>query len=169
MAHSLKGKKNLIVGLLKAFYWMDDGMQNYLRSLGWLTLSRTQSMIMMNVIAGNHRGIEIARNLGLSRQAVYLTLNDMVKQGVIALEDDPDDGRSKRVILTKDVEPMRRDARKAIEIMSGELGRRFGADALETLVRVFAADWGSPMNFDAGKVSAPKKRSYKKRRAGAAS
>lgn len=137
----------LPVGLLKAFYWIDDGLQNYLKSLGWFTLTRTQSMIMMNVISGVDRPAEIARNLGISRQAVHLTLGQMADQRMLRLEAVEGDKRAKRVVLNADVEPMRRDARRAVDVMTAELERRFGKANIRTLIDVTHADWGPAPTF----------------------
>lgn len=138
----------LPVGLLRSFYWLDDGIQNYLRSRGWPTLPRTQSMIMMNVISGVDRPADIARNLGITRQAVHLTLTQMADQNLLTLEEIPGDKRSKRVVLTKWVEPLRREARTAVELLSERLTDRLGVDAVATLNQILKADWGPPITFE---------------------
>src|SRR3546814_1871220 len=76
-------------GLLHAFYWMDEGLQNHLRAAGMPAVSRTQSLIMTNVADGVTRPAELARRLGISRQAVQQLLADLQTRGLIALVADP--------------------------------------------------------------------------------
>ncbi len=70
----------LIVPLLQAFYWFDDGLQAHLQARGWAHVTRPQSMVMVNIVTGIRRPSDIARNLGVSRQAVSAYLK----------EDEPD-------------------------------------------------------------------------------
>ncbi len=140
----------LIVPMLQGFIWFDEGLQNYLRQKGWPAVTRPQSMVMVTVVQGATRPSDIARILGVSRQAVHTTINGMVAIGLLALEDDPDDRRSKRVMISEQGLKMREHARMATTLMSEELARRIGADKLEALRDALAADWGPPMDvFDA--------------------
>lgn len=141
-------KHYMVVDMLRAFYWFDDGMQNYLRSRGWPSVSRTQSMILINVISGTNRSAEIARNLGVTRQAIHITISQMIDAGLVKLESDPTDGRSKCVVLSETLEPMRRDAREAVDLLTKELHRRLGARTAQALARAFEQDWGPTLTFD---------------------
>ncbi len=42
----------LIVPLLQAFCWFDDGLQAFLQKRGWAHITRPQSMVMVNVLTG---------------------------------------------------------------------------------------------------------------------
>ena len=139
----------LIVPLLQGFIWLDEGLQTYLRAQGWPSVTRPQSMVMTTVILGVTRPSEIARNLGISRQAVHTTINGMVEIGLLALADDPSDRRSKIVVISEQGMRMREHARQAVILMRQELARRIGADKLDALRDALAADWGEPMAFEA--------------------
>lgn len=145
---------HLILDLLQAFYWFDEGLQNYLRERGWPEITRPQSMLMANLALGHHRPSEIARRLGVSRQAVHSTLAQMVDKGVLALADDPHDKRIKVVELTALGETMRADARAAMRAMVAELTRRIGPRQLERISGLMLEAWGEPLTF-AGEVAAP--------------
>ncbi|MEO8114826.1 MAG: MarR family winged helix-turn-helix transcriptional regulator, partial [Phenylobacterium sp.] len=138
---------HLILELLTAFYWFDEGLQNYLRAQGWPAVSRPESMLMANVVMGCHRPSDIARRLGVSRQAIHATIGQMVGKGVLKLADDPSDGRIKVVELTPVGEAMRKDAQAAMRIMVDELGRRIGAKRVERLREAMLTDWGDPLAF----------------------
>lgn len=148
----------IIMSILQGFYWFDDGLQNYLASRGWKPISRSQSTVMMNVIAGANRAADIARNLGLTRQAVHVTINQMIEAGLVELEDDPTDRRMKRIVLTREVEPMRRDARRAIDLLVNELAGRIGEQDVRNLYRAFSKDWGPTVEFAREETISPEAR-----------
>ena len=138
----------LIVSLLQGFYWFDSGLQSFLKTRGWPTLTHSQSMVMMNIVTGATRPVEIARNLGISRQAVHVTLAQIAELGMIEFQDDPNDRRSKIVVLTKMGEPMRRDAQYAVTVMTRKLADRIGQPQLAGLIAATGLDWGEPIDFE---------------------
>jgi DNA-binding MarR family transcriptional regulator len=136
---------HLIIPMLQGFVWFDEGLQNYLRHNGWRDVRRPQSMVMMAVVFGITRPSEIARILGVSRQAVHTTISAMVDFGLVELTDDPDDRRSKIVTISPRGLEMSDHARKATSLMTQELGRRIGEQNLQALSSALAADWGPPL------------------------
>ena len=144
--------RHLLLSLLQGFYWFDEGLQNYLQARGWPAVTRPQSMVMANIVLGVRRPSEIARRLGVSRQAIHATLNQMVELGMVALVDDPTNGRVKEVTVTPQGERMRLDAQRAMVIMGDELGRRLGKAQLLKTAQLLHEDWGEPMSFDPAEV-----------------
>ena len=137
----------LIIPLLQGFTWFDDGLQAYLQAKGWPHATRPQSMVMAHVVRGITRPSDIARNLGVSRQAIHTTINQMIEIGLLELTQDSDDGRSKRVVITPTGQQMRAAAQEAMRVMSAVLEERIGKPAVDALHSAFAADWGPPMDF----------------------
>lgn len=135
----------LIVPLLQAFFWFDDGLQAHLQAKGWGHVTRPQSMVMVNVVTGVCRPSDIARNLGISRQAIHSTISQMVDMGMFELKDDPLDKRSKIVVIAPKGMAMRADANKAVQLLTAELGRRIGKTNIANLAAALGADWGSPL------------------------
>ena len=135
---------SLILPLLQGFFWFDDVLQAHLQGHGWTEVTRPQSMVMTNVVIGIHKPSSIARNLGVSRQTVHTTINQMVEKGILELVDDPDDGRAKIVILSEIGIQMREDANQAMEGMVELLRRRIGGRNVDAMIRAFRADWGEP-------------------------
>jgi len=148
------GADTLIVPLLQAFFWFDDGLQSYLQARGWSQVTRPQSMVMSNVVIGVHKPSDIARNLGISRQAVHTTINQMVELGMLELRDDDEDGRAKIVALTPLGAQMREDANRVMGDLQAELRRRIGSRNVDNLMKAFSQDWGAPVTEwpDAGKA-----------------
>ncbi|ATQ44169.1 MarR family winged helix-turn-helix transcriptional regulator [Caulobacter mirabilis] len=136
------GAETLIVPLLQAFFWFDDGLQSYLQARGWNQVTRPQSMVMANVVIGFHKPSDIARNLGISRQAVHTTINQMVELGMLELRDDKDDRRAKIVAVSDKGRAMGRDADDAMAALTAELKRRIGPRNVENLIKAFSAEWG---------------------------
>ncbi len=134
----------LIVPLLQAFCWFDDGLQAFLQKRGWAHVTRPQSMVMVNVLTGVRRPSEIARNVGVSRQAIHTTITQMVQMGMLEMRDDPADKRSKIVALSPKGHTMRKDADTAVDALTAELIRRIGKENVANLSKAFAADWGEP-------------------------
>ncbi len=134
----------LIVPFLQAFFWFDDGLQAWLQNKGWGHVTRPQSMVMVNILSGTCRPSDIARNLGISRQAIHATINQMAEMGMVEMRDDPDDGRSKIVVLSEIGLAMRRDADEAVEALTEELARRIGKGHIAAMRKAFAAEWGTP-------------------------
>lgn len=151
--------EHLIVPVWQAFVWLDESLQNYLRLRGWPEVTRPQSMVMTNVVAGVTRPSEIARNLGVSRQAIHVTIRQMIEIGLIELVDDPADRRSKIVAISPTGALMRQSAQEAMRLLGLQLRRRIGEAHVAALKAVLAADWGAPLAWsdaDFAAIGAPK-------------
>ena len=137
----------LLKGLLRAVYWFDEGLQDHLVAEGWPRVSRTKSLILINVADGVTRPIQIAANLGMTRQAVHLALEELRTQGLVVIEPDPNDKRAKRVRFSPDKEgdPMRNAAQESLRRIESELAQRLGPDQFENLKRAMNSDWGDPI------------------------
>ncbi len=135
----------LIVPLLQGFEWFDEGLQASLRTRGWPTLTGTESMVVVHVIINIVRPSDIARSMGLTRQAVHVTIGQVVKKGIVELLEDPDDKRGKIVSLTKLGRAMRRDAQLTVTYCAEQLAARIGEEHVQNLRAAFAKDWGAPV------------------------
>ena len=80
--------------IVRAVYWIDESLQNILISKGLHSFPRTKSMILANILLGVGRPSVIAKNIGLTRQAVHQTVNELIDEGILILEKDPTDGRA---------------------------------------------------------------------------
>jgi len=139
--------RHLLLSLLQGFYWFDEGLQNYLQARGWPVVTRPQSMVMANLVLGVRRPSDIARRLGVTRQAIHATINQMIELGIVELVDDPANGRVKIVAPTRMGETMRIDAQRSMVFMGEELGRRLGKAPFLKAAHLLHEDWGPPMTF----------------------
>ena len=129
---------------LRALIWLDRGLQQNLVARGWPNVPRTESQVMILLAVGINRPIDIARSLGLTRQAINQTLNQLVEKKLVKLENDPDDRRCKIVRYAEEGEAMRLDALEIMAELERELGRRGGRSALECLRRMNKWEWSDP-------------------------
>ncbi len=143
---SERQRRFLLKDLLHAVYWFDESLQSHLEAAGWARMSRTKSMIMINVADGVTRPIQIAANIGISRQAVHLALAELERDGLVWLEPDPDDKRAKRVRYSDDPRGirMRDDALRTLHRLEDVLEQRVGPARYRQLCQALRADWGAP-------------------------
>ena len=89
----------LMRGLLRAYYWMDESLQNGLQQAGYAPRTRTQTMILINISDGITRAAELARVLGVSRQAIQQQINELETGGTGHPDSRPkrSAGKSNRV------------------------------------------------------------------------
>lgn len=136
----------LMSGLLHAFYWMDEGMQNHMRAAGQPELTRTQSLIMTLVADGVTRPADLARRLDISRQAVQQLLADMQARRLLDLVPDRNDARAKIVKYSSRGRDILLVAAHALEHIDEEIERRLGKRALASLRKILVeSDWGKPV------------------------
>lgn len=138
----------LLKHLLHAVYWFDEGLQDHFEAAGWPRMSRTKSMILINVSDGVTRPIQIAKNMGITRQAVHLALEELRKQGLVQIEPDPDDKRAKLVsfVAERDGESMREEGLRSLHRIESVLEKRIGSKRYAELKEVMSADWGDPVS-----------------------
>lgn len=142
-------------GLLHAYYWCDESLQNSMRKAGLPPLSRTQSMIMVNISDGITRPSDLARNIGISRQAIQQTLVEMEKSGLITLAPDPADGRAKIVKFSRRGTGIGKIAFDALDEIEAELTRRLGVRAVKQVKELLFKDWGPVLNIAPGSALEP--------------
>ena len=134
----------LMMNLLSAVYWFDEALQATLKEAGIPNVSRAQSMLIANISAGEHRATRIARNLGVTRQAISLMLSELEARGIVELLPDPEDRRARIVRLAEQANGTRRAASKALHYLELKLVERIGLPAYHGLRDAMRMDWGDP-------------------------
>ncbi|MCG8314969.1 MAG: MarR family winged helix-turn-helix transcriptional regulator [Pseudomonadales bacterium] len=139
---------NLAQLLMRAFYWADEGLQNHLQSKGWPAITRAQSLIFVNIGEGVTRPSEIASRVGVTRQAIHQTINELIDEGFVVLEPDPSDRRAKVVRYTKLGEKIGLDAIQGLQRVEKALAEKIGAETVKALRGALVEDWGKPYQPD---------------------
>ena len=134
----------LIDLLLRGYRWFEDGLLTSLEEAGSPEITRAQSLVFAHFDREGTRPSELARRMGISRQAVHQTVNELVELGLVELVPDPVSRRAKLVLLT----PLgRRTVQAALAIfgeLEEELARRIGRKSVTELRRTLEADWSAP-------------------------
>ena len=135
--------RELMLHLFQQFVWLDEQLQARIHARGWPDVSRSQSMILLNVAAGVVRPADIARRMGVSRQAIHTTIAQLVEMDVVRLVADPRDGRHKRLELTDTGGRMRDDAQAAMDAITAGVADSVGRDAFTTMLAALATRWSA--------------------------
>ena len=132
----------LMRGLLRAYYWMDESLQNGLQKAGYLPRTRTQTMILINISNGVTRAAELARVLGVSRQAIQQQINELERDDLVTQLPDPDDRRANRIVFSERGSQLINAALATLRQSEQALAIRLGYETVNQLRRALMADWG---------------------------
>ena len=130
--------------LLDAFTWFDTGLTTGLSRGGGPELTRSQSLAMSQVSVSGSRSADIARNLGVTRQAVHQTVAELRHLGLVDLVSDPSNASAKLVKLTPEGRRSVRRALRVFEELEHTLGDRIGERDMADLRRILSKEWGAP-------------------------
>ena len=133
----------LIDLLLRGFRWFEDGLLSRLEEAGWSELTRAHSLVFAHLDREGTRPIELARRIGISRQAVSQTLVELVELGLVEIVPDPASRRSKLVVLTPVGKATVASAHAVFLELEDALGNRIGRASVSELRRLLEADWGA--------------------------
>ncbi|HKT72664.1 MAG TPA: helix-turn-helix domain-containing protein [Steroidobacteraceae bacterium] len=131
----------MVLGLMRGVYWFDDALQDALASKG-VRLTRAESFVIINLMLGERRAINIARKLGVSRQAISQILRGLEARGYVTITQDPTDPRARIASYSATFDPHAQMCAKIIRASERELARRIGKQAFAGLREALAADWG---------------------------
>jgi DNA-binding MarR family transcriptional regulator len=132
----------LMRSLLRAYYWMDESMQNGLIQAGFQPRTRTQTMILVNISNGITRAAELARVLGVSRQAIQQQINELEAENLVTQIPDPDDRRANRIMFSEQGARFMQAALASLREAEQALAARLGPEAVQTLRQILSNDWG---------------------------
>lgn len=132
----------LMRGLLRAYYWMDESLQNGLIQAGFQPRTRTQTMILINIANGITRAAELARVLGVSRQAIQQQINELERDQLVTQIPDPEDRRANRIVFSERGSELINAALAALRQAEQVLAQRLGYDTVRHLRNALTSDWG---------------------------
>ncbi|HKY82158.1 MAG TPA: MarR family transcriptional regulator [Sphingobium sp.] len=140
---------------MKRMYWFHDALQAAFESNGLFAITRAQAFVISNILAGEYKASNIAKNLGVSRQAVSQTLMELERIGCIELAPDPSDKRSRIVTLSAEFADHGETCAHIFDALEEELGRRIGQRKLVNLRESVEAEWGEPPQIGNLAAAAP--------------
>jgi DNA-binding MarR family transcriptional regulator len=135
---------SLLTLMLKRMYWYAETLQDALAQNGLEPLTRAQTFVIANIASGEHHASKIAKNLGVSRQAISLVLIELVNRGYVAMQDDANN-RSYRVVdFAPGFVKKGEICLKLVKQLDAELARRIGKKTLQNFREALEAEWGAP-------------------------
>jgi len=128
--------------LVRASFWLDDGLQAYLLCHTGVSVPRVQSMMMVCIADGIDRPLDLAKRMHVSKQAIQQSLKELVAKDLILLETDPNDGRQKLIKYTQHGRKVTEVAKEGALKLEAELALRIGAKQVAAIREALALDWG---------------------------
>ncbi|MFZ3006941.1 MAG: helix-turn-helix domain-containing protein [Phenylobacterium sp.] len=143
----------LMIRLSGLLLWFDESLQTSLEMAGFQPVTRSQSLFLLCLAAGENRPSRLATQLGVSRQAVSHIIAELSRRGLITLAVDPADARGRIVEYSFEAKDLRRAARAVVTGLEALLEQRIGRDAVRSLRAGLTGDWGEPAAIE---VPAPR-------------
>lgn len=112
---------------------------------GWTDVTRAHSHVFANLDRDGTRPSELARRMGVTRQAAHQTIQELVDRGFLELAPDPKNARARRAVLTARGKRVVADARDIVRDLENTLERRIGRKRVARLRRALESDWGAPI------------------------
>lgn len=128
------------------FYWIDESLQNQLRKNGWPEITRAQSQVLTCMGAGHNRTVDIARHMGVSKQGVNRSVNELIGKGLLKLELNPSDRRSNIIVATAEGEKIARCAYDSFIKIEQTLENRLGSNNFKQLRKTLESSRGEPLD-----------------------
>jgi len=107
-------------------------------------MTPAQSLVFATIDADGTRPTDLAASIGVSRQAIHQTINELIDVDLLELVNDPSDGRAKLVRVTAAGRENIAAAKSALSQIEARLRRRIGSENVDALRSALAADWGPP-------------------------
>jgi DNA-binding MarR family transcriptional regulator len=129
----------------RAARWLEEGLLARLVAAGWTDVTRAHSRVFANLDRDGTRPSELARRMGVTRQAAHQTVQELVDRGFLELGPDPKNARARRAVLTARGRHVVADARDIVRDLENTLERRIGRKRVARLRRALESDWGAPV------------------------
>lgn len=145
---TLHGTGNLAALLVRAFRWFEQGLADDPDTAHLPRLSGTQFMTLASLDRAGTSIAELARRVGVTRQAMHQQIGEMQRAALVDLVESDRDKRVKLVKLTLLGRTLDQKAAAAIYGLERELARRIGNEAVAVLKTHLSSDWGGPGKTD---------------------
>lgn len=132
---------NLFQSLEQAQSVLESFLLRELNADGPVQLGRGDLKILANLDCRSTYASELARRLGVSRQAVNRLLRNLIALDLVQLEADPDRKNTKRIVITDEGAAFIEKALHHISEFEARLKARIGSQRVEALKSALAEDW----------------------------
>ena len=141
---------NLALLLLGAYRKLVDAAVLELAARGYDDVRPAHDYALRAIDAGAASSSELGRALSVSKQAAAKTIAVLVERGYVVIEDDPADGRRRRIRVTDRGHALMRAGERIFDELRCAWGEQLGDTALAHLEEQLAAYVGdSPIRLGA--------------------
>jgi DNA-binding MarR family transcriptional regulator len=142
---------DLALLLLGGFRSLADSASEELATLGYEKIRPVHDFAIRTIDAGADTAAELARQLGVSKQAAGKTLVFLEENGYVASGVDPRDSRRRRFTVTERGRELLRTGEAVFDRLRDRWAERIGLEELERLEEALAElGLRIPTRFDAG-------------------
>jgi DNA-binding MarR family transcriptional regulator len=99
-------------------------------------------MILIIIADGVTRAAELARVLGVSRQAIQQQINELERDELVTQIPDPTDRRANRIVFSERGSQLINAALATLRQSEQALAMRLGYETVSSLRRALMSDWG---------------------------
>lgn len=131
--------------LLGGQQWVMTSLLRLMAERGHANLTAAHLMFLSNLDCGDTYASEVARRMGVSRQAVYRSTRELQNLKILKLEIDAERKTQKIIRMTKHGQQIVVDARSCFDAIEAALGERIGTRDLVKLASILGKDWGAPL------------------------
>lgn len=128
----------LVFALRQTFDTLLDYVVDHLTDRGYRGVSAADLRFLGELEKRPEHAAEIARRIGVSRQAVRKSVKDLSALGLIELTRNPDQPNQKLIAFTERGRWLMDDAQEVLETLDVRLRRRLGAGRVEWLTEALA-------------------------------
>jgi DNA-binding MarR family transcriptional regulator len=139
--------------LLEAFKWFDESLLASLEEQGWPEISHSQSIVMAYLDGNGIRISELARRLGVSRQAAQKSVKELERAKLVKTEVDPTNSSAKTVVLTTQGKANVAAALEMFSEIERQLSKHLGSSDLANMRMALEKDWGAPIVVNKKRIS----------------
>lgn len=141
---SLNQGKHLATLLVRAFRWFEQGLAADPATSHLPRLSGSQFMTLVSLDADGTSISELARRVGVTRQAMHQMIGELERSALVETANSPSDGRIKLVRLSLLGRTLDEKAAAALSRLEAGLKDEIGSDQTEALHDALSSDWGPP-------------------------
>ena len=123
----------LVRTILRSFRAADDVAMRALQEAGFRGTGPAAWYLLTAIPSSGGRASALARELGVTKQAIGQALKELEREGYVFKEPDPDDRRALRVRATAQGEAVAESGRRALEELERRWGEKLGPARLRTL------------------------------------
>jgi DNA-binding MarR family transcriptional regulator len=137
----LPREPNLNELLLSRSDWLTQQLLVRVKGSRFDGITPAQTRLLAQMAGKPTSMAELARRLGVSRQAVHKTVSDLERRGILKVEIDPARGNASKVVYTELGREVNREGAKLIQQIEQTLAQRLGAQQVADLKQLLTKGW----------------------------